>query len=96
MKRKEERKKKRCNRFRSAEETLEERETKKLIESTTWFKDAEKENEEEDSKKRRDSKENAWSVDKKTNRKRKRMNEIEIEGKIENNGCYFYSPHSKK
>ena len=81
MKRKEERRKKRCNRFRSAEETLEERETKKLIESTTWFKDTETENEEEDNKKRRDSKENAWSVDKKTIRKRKRINEIEVDGK---------------
>ena len=76
MKRKEEKRKKRCNRFRSAEETLEERETKKLIEATTWFKDTEKENENEDALKRRVSKENEWSVNRKTNRKRKRINEI--------------------
>ena len=47
MKRKEERKLKRGSRFRSAEETKEERETKKLIEATTWFKEKEKDENEE-------------------------------------------------
>ena len=76
---------KRGSRFRSAEETKEERETKKLIEATTWFKEKEKDEneqiEKEGERKRREVKENAWSGHDRVNKKRKRITEIDIEGK---------------
>ena len=95
-KRREERKKARGSRFRSAEETIEERTTKKLIESTTWYKDREQEEEDpEDKMKRRNDKENSWSGERKVNKKRKRVTEIEVEGKKKIMSVVFV-PHTYK
>ena len=96
MKRREERKKARESRFRSAEETIEERTTKNLIESTTWYKDREQEEEDpEDKMKRRNDKENSRSGKSKVNKKRKRVTEIEVEGKKKIMSVVFV-PHTYK
>ena len=80
--RKEEKRKLSLKRFRSAEETLQERNLRKLTENTTWFRERENEENEENILKLKVQK-GAWTGWRKNNGKRKRKdkNEVEIEGK---------------
>ena len=79
--RKEERRVKRKYQYRCAEETLEERNRRKLTENVTWFREENEEEEDEQKQKRKEA-EGAWSQWRKVNKKRKRIqNSIEIDGK---------------
>ena len=97
MKRKEEKKKAKGSRFRSARDTIEERTTKKLTEATSWYKEKEKENEEDEKNtyERVREKENDWNRYGKVNKKRKRITEIEVEGKKKVMSVVFV-PHTRK
>ena len=82
--RKEENRKLLVNRFKSAKETLEERNLKKLTEATTWYKEIENDTQEsENAMKRKNDKEEKWNGWRKVNRKKKRnRGEMEIDGKM--------------
>ena len=71
------------HRFKSANETLEQRNIRKLTETTNWYRDVENKGEEkENAHERRKGKEGSWNGWRKANRRRKRnRGEIEIEGK---------------
>ena len=83
VKRKEERRKLAPKRYKSAEETIGERNVKKLTEATSWYREKETESEEkENALKRRNEKESSWNGWRKSNLKRKRnKGSIEVEGK---------------
>ena len=81
--RKEENRKNTIRRFKSASETLEKRNFKKLTEATTWYRDIDNESEEkQNALERRKGKESSWNGWRKFNRRRKRnRGEMDIEGK---------------
>ena len=81
---KEKRKSERKKRFRSAQETLQERNIKKLTENTNWYRDTDNpDDERSENVKRKVEKESAWSGWRKVNRKRKNISksEIDVDGK---------------
>ena len=72
IKRKEERRKFAPSKYRSAEETLGDRNVKKPTEATSWYRENDNEKEEvENALKRRNDKESSWNSWRKTNQKRK-------------------------
>ena len=81
--RKETKRKEAMSRYKSARDTLEERNIRKLTEATTWYRETDNETEEkENALKKRMEKEGSWNGWRKVNRKKKRnRGEIEIEGK---------------
>ena len=84
-------------RFRSAKETLQERNEKKLTENITWYRDTDDQTEEEENMKRKKEKEASWKGWRKVNmkRKRKQISEIEIDGKTKVMSVLFIQ-HTEK
>ena len=86
------------NRYRSSRETLQERNFKKLTESTNWYRDVDNpEDEENNERERKKEKESSWNGLRRMNRKRKRNQkaEIDVEGKTKIMSVIFIQ-HTEK